>query len=77
MLLLDRQDMPIRIATYNLRYDSQPDNITVKNSLDALTKSDPLIGPPRYLGKSGEQPWSTRRIKVAQQILSEGPDVIG
>jgi hypothetical protein len=63
-----------RIATYNLRYDSQPDNITVKESLDGL--ADPMNQPP-YLGASGELPWSTRRIKIAQELISEGVVIAG
>jgi len=59
----------MRIATYNLRYDSEPDQITVQQSLDAL--KDPLIQPP-FLKYIDEQPWSTRRIRVAEQILGEG-----
>ena len=59
----------IRMATYNLRYDSQPDNITVQESLEML--DDPLETPD-YLGRLGEQPWSIRRIKVAQNLLQEG-----
>ncbi len=59
----------MRISTYNLRYDSMPDSITVQETLASLP--DPLV-VPQYLGKSGEQPWSTRRIKVAQHLLTEG-----
>lgn len=59
----------MRIATYNLRYDSQPDSITVQQSLANLP--DPLVAI-NYYGKSSEQPWSSRRIKVAQHLLSEG-----
>ena len=64
----------MRIATYNLRYDSQPDRISVKESIEALP--DPLERP-RFHGWSGEVPWSTRRLKVAQQLLHEAPNVIG
>ncbi len=59
----------MRIASYNLRYDSQPDNITVQQSLDSLP--DPLQAPT-YYGKKGEQPWSTRRVKVYQNLNNEG-----
>ncbi|KAJ7495480.1 Endonuclease/exonuclease/phosphatase [Mycena latifolia] len=59
----------MRFVTYNLRYDSQPDNITVQQSLNSLP--DPLTGPG-YLRKSGEQPWSLRRLRVAEQLLSSG-----
>ncbi|KAL6304714.1 Endonuclease/exonuclease/phosphatase [Sparassis latifolia] len=64
----------MRVATYNLRYDSQPDGITVQQSLDAIP--DPLVRPP-FLQKTGEQPWSLRRIKVAQQLLNEDLTLIG
>ncbi|KAJ7259167.1 Endonuclease/exonuclease/phosphatase [Mycena haematopus] len=60
---------PMRFVTYNLRFDSQPDNITVQQSLEALP--DPLAGPG-YLRKSGEQPWSLRRLHVAEHLLGEG-----
>ena len=59
----------MRVATYNLRYDSKPDNITVNETLAALP--DPLTAP-KYFGLKGEQPWSTRRVKVYQHLNSEG-----
>ncbi|KAI0088347.1 Endonuclease/exonuclease/phosphatase [Irpex rosettiformis] len=59
----------MRISTYNLRYDSMPDNITVQQTLANL--SDPLVAPT-YLGLLGEQPWSMRRIKVAQHLIHSG-----
>lgn len=64
----------VRVATYNLRFDSMPDNITVQQTLAALP--DPLTAPP-FLGKTGEQPWSTRRIKVWQDLMSEGVVLFG
>lgn len=59
----------MRITTYNLRYDSIPDNISVQQSLASLP--DPLV-QPHYLAKSGEQPWSARRLKVAEHLLHAG-----
>ncbi|KAM5546039.1 hypothetical protein V8D89_000165 [Ganoderma adspersum] len=59
----------MRVATYNLRYDAKPDNITVNETLAALP--DPLTAP-KYFGLKGEQPWSTRRVKVYQHLNSEG-----
>ena len=59
----------MRVATSNLRYDSKPDNITVNETLAALP--DPLTAP-KYFGLKGEQPWSTRRVKVYQHLNSEG-----
>jgi hypothetical protein len=63
-----------RVATHNLRFDSMPDNITVQESIAALP--DPLMQPV-FLGLSGEQPWSTRRLKIAEHILSEGVILFG
>ena len=63
-----------RISTYNLRYDSMPNNITVSETLSALP--DPL-SPPTYYGAKGEQPWSTRRVKVYQHLDQEGVVLAG
>ena len=67
-------DQTMRIATYNLRYDSMPDNISVQQSLTSLP--DPLQAPV-YYGKTGEQPWSTRRIKVFEHLESAGVVLAG
>ena len=64
----------MRIVTYNLRFDSNPDDIPVQESLDAL--HDPLQ-QPQFLQLQGEQPWSTRRIRVAEQILGERAVIAG
>ena len=64
----------MRISTYNLRYDSMPDNITVAETLSSLP--DPLT-PPTYYGAKGEQPWSTRRVKVYQHLNSAGVVLAG
>ncbi|KAI0771037.1 Endonuclease/exonuclease/phosphatase [Trametes elegans] len=59
----------MRVATYNLRYDSQPDDVSVQASLDSLP--DPLEQYAFY-AKKGEQPWSTRRVKIFQHLQREG-----
>lgn len=64
----------MRIASYNLRFDSSPDNITVQQTIDSLT--DPLHQPP-FLEITTEKPWSTRRIRVAEAVLSEGVAIAG
>lgn len=51
-----------------------PDNITVQESIDALP--DPLL-EPAFLNFTGEQPWSTRRIKVAQRLIGEKMELQG
>ncbi|KAL1718203.1 Endonuclease/exonuclease/phosphatase [Schizophyllum commune] len=64
----------MRVGSWNLRYDSQPDNITVAESLAAL--GDPLQ-EPAYLQNTSERPWSTRRVRVAELLLNKGVEVIG
>ncbi|KAK2465083.1 hypothetical protein APHAL10511_002891 [Amanita phalloides] len=62
----------MRLVTYNLRFDALPDNFTVQDSLNALP--DPLI-QPSYLAIHQEQPWSTRRIRIAETLLSSEIDI--
>ncbi|TBU30372.1 Endonuclease/exonuclease/phosphatase [Dichomitus squalens] len=64
----------MRVSTYNLRYDSMPNNITVAQTLSALP--DPLT-PPTYYGAKGEQPWSTRRVKVYEHLNNAGVVLAG
>jgi hypothetical protein len=62
-----------RLLTWNIRFDSQPDGLTVPESLASLP--DPLQTPP-FMAQKGEQPWSARRIPIAQHILDIGPSVV-
>ncbi|KAK7047844.1 hypothetical protein VNI00_006172 [Paramarasmius palmivorus] len=64
----------IRIASWNLRFDSKPDDITVQESISALP--DPLE-PFDFLDGNQERPWSTRRLRVAETLLSEGISIAG
>lgn len=66
----------MRLATFNLRYDALPDGITVQQSLDAQSAINPLQ-PPKYLGLHKEQPWSLRRLRVAELLLREDVVVVG
>ncbi|KAI0036488.1 mannose-6-phosphatase [Vararia minispora EC-137] len=65
----------VRLMTWNIRYDSQPDNVTVQETVGSLP--DPLTEPVSFLNLTGEQPWSTRRIRVYQRIIGEDVDMIG
>ena len=63
------------MVSYNLRYDVKPDSITVKQSLATLP--DPTL-EPSYLSLAGrEHPWSSRRIRIAQDLLNEGVALAG
>lgn len=64
---------PLRLATWNLRYDVRPDNITLETSLAALP--DPLRPPRTKL--VGEQPWSARRVSVARALFASQVDLVG
>ena len=65
----------IRLTTWNLRYDSQPDNITVSNTLSNLT--DPLVEPdPYYADADNEKPWSRRRVGVSALLEFQGSNII-
>ena len=73
--LSNPRTLSFRLVSYNLRYDWKPDSITVKESLEALR--DPTR-EPSYLSLAGrEQPWSSRRIRIAQDLLSEGVVLAG
>jgi hypothetical protein len=63
----------IRLGTWNLRYDAFPDSIPVSESLTSLP--DPHIPPHRML--HGEQPWSARRVRVAQRLQVSHVDLLG
>ena len=65
----------IKLATWNLRFDSMPDSITVQQSLDNFP--GPLDRPSEFNNILPEMPWSTRRIKVAQQLLDEDVVIAG
>ncbi|KAI0251572.1 mannose-6-phosphatase [Lactifluus subvellereus] len=64
----------LRLGTWNLRYDVQPDSITVAESLAALP--DPCIAPPQRVLR-GERPWSARRVRVAQRLQASRVDLLG
>ncbi|THH12233.1 hypothetical protein EW145_g106 [Phellinidium pouzarii] len=64
----------IRLATWNLRFDSQPDSIGVEETLANLPPT--LQEPARYTNITGEKPWSTRRVKVAQQLMDRGVVIV-
>ncbi|KAL5639931.1 hypothetical protein ACGC1H_006482 [Rhizoctonia solani] len=65
----------LRLTTWNLRYDSQSDNLTIADSIASLP--DRLKEPePYYVDASHERPWSTRRIGVAALLGFQGSSII-
>ncbi|TFK66224.1 hypothetical protein BDN72DRAFT_860062 [Pluteus cervinus] len=64
----------MKLITWNLRYDSIPDDITVQQTLKALPNP---LKEPTYLAVSNEQPWSSRRIRVAEKVLAGGVVLAG
>ncbi|CAE6457687.1 unnamed protein product [Rhizoctonia solani] len=65
----------LRLTTWNLRYDSQSNNLTVPDSIAGLP--DRLKAPESYYADtSHERPWSTRRIGVAALLEFQGSSII-
>jgi hypothetical protein len=62
--------------TWNIRWDTQPDNITIEQSLAALDGND-IQTPASYYPNTNERPWSTRRFPLAERVLWEGVSVMG
>ncbi|KLO18062.1 DNase I-like protein [Schizopora paradoxa] len=61
----------LRLASWNLRYDSQPDRISVDESLRSLP--DPSQSPE----DTSYRQWTPRRIEVARTLLREDVQIIG
>lgn len=66
----------LRVMTYNVRYDSMPDTISIQETINTLPKGLPK-GPQHYYNDISERPWSTRRIHVANDILERNIDILG
>lgn len=72
----------VHFASWNLRYDSQPDGLSIADSIARLP--DPLAPPSHgkwsgsgYYANTGERPWSERRIAVGNVLRASGAEVIG
>jgi len=65
----------IRIASWNLRYDSQPDRLSIQDSISRLPGR--LDEPRSYYPNTKEYPWSIRRFHVANTLLFENVDLFG
>lgn len=65
----------LRIMSFNIRYDSSPDEISVQQSLDELSRGVPP--EPAYYSNTTEQPWSLRRLYVANDILFNKVNLFG
>lgn len=65
----------LRFMSYNVRFDSRPDSVSVDDSLHALPKGLPF--EPVYYANSTEQPWSRRRLYIANDILFNRIDLYG
>ncbi|KIJ29257.1 hypothetical protein M422DRAFT_215015 [Sphaerobolus stellatus SS14] len=65
----------LRVLSFNLRYDSQSDSISVEDTLKNLP--DPLQPRTSYYQNTGERRWSDRRVAVANEILFNKVELIG
>lgn len=70
------KEATLRFLTYNVRYDSQRNDISVQQTLDSLNSGLPVKPSPFY-GNSSERAWSQRRIGVSNEILWPKVDVFG
>ena len=67
--------MKVSVMSWNLRYDRIPDNVPLADSLRAIP--GPLVAPHKFHHGFGEQPWSVRRIRVAQLVRTADVDLAG
>lgn len=67
----------LRFLTYNVRYDSLPDNISVADTIASLPSGMPSEPSAYYAGADVEAPWSTRRIQVANDVAFNKVDFFG
>ncbi|QRV85023.1 hypothetical protein RhiJN_13039 [Ceratobasidium sp. AG-Ba] len=75
LILFPEKSQCIRLTTWNLRYDSQPDNVTVADTLASLPNR--LQEPTSfYPDASRERPWSLRRVGVAALLEFQAPTII-
>ncbi|KAK7203392.1 plasminogen-binding protein pgbB [Myxozyma melibiosi] len=66
----------IRILSWNLRYDSKSNKITVDETIDSLNATIPNDDEVSYFTNYTEHAWSDRRIGVSNEMLFNKPDVI-
>jgi len=71
-----KNSVPIRFLTWNLRYDAIPDSIPLSTTLDSLPTTIPADDEVQFYQPPHEQPWSTRRVSVARDILFGAPAII-
>lgn len=65
----------LRFMSYNVRFDSQPDSLSVHDSLHSLPSRS--TSAPIYYANNTEQPWSLRRLYVANDIIFNHVDIFG
>ncbi|GJJ06204.1 hypothetical protein Clacol_000393 [Clathrus columnatus] len=62
--------------TYNIRFDSLPDNVTIAQSIAALNGND-IQTPSAFYPNTNERPWSQRRIPLVNGIKNAGVNMFG
>lgn len=69
------QSIDLRMLSFNLRFDSQPDKISVDETLNNLP--DPLSQRSVFYKNPNERRWSVRRIGVANEVVFNKVDIAG
>ncbi|KIJ23936.1 hypothetical protein M422DRAFT_217367, partial [Sphaerobolus stellatus SS14] len=62
--------------TWNIRWDSEADNVTIAESMAALNGNS-IQTPASYYPNTNERPWSQRRIPFVETILFQGVSIFG
>ncbi|KAF8522666.1 Endonuclease/exonuclease/phosphatase [Gautieria morchelliformis] len=73
--MVSSQSADLRILSFNLRFDSQPDNVPLEETLKNLP--DPRAQRTVFYRNPKERPWSIRRIRVASEVVFNRVDLAG
>ncbi|AOA61408.1 Putative endonuclease/Exonuclease/Phosphatase [Komagataella phaffii] len=65
----------IRLQTWNLRFDSQPNGESVQDTISRMERKVPQDNKISYYETSGEVPWSKRRISIANHVVFNGAGI--
>ncbi|KAH3666456.1 hypothetical protein OGAPHI_003452 [Ogataea philodendri] len=69
------QETNLRIQSWNLRYDSKPNDITVQQTIEGLNSTLPIDVDTKWFSNYTEQPWSSRRIGVKNEVQFNNPEI--
>jgi len=65
----------IRLQSWNLRYDSKNDGISINDTISSLNQSVPNDSEVTYYSNWEEESWSKRRIGIANDVIFNKADI--